>query len=412
MQSNQLTSSSAPALPAKLNSRTSGAAPRPGRQERPRRILFTKLGSFSHSNEKVSEQLALHFPDHEIEIFDVKDYVKRRFGLTALNLLIEVMTYGPSVLKNRSQLHAFFFMTPLMFRRLSSAIAGIFAPLAHEFDFSIQTQGMFSGRIPGRPHLIYTDYTFMDNLNEPKPDQRLFRSPAYLRQEAALFQQADGIATTSAFVERTLVDRYKCDPNRVRTVHIGANVDIVPSETTMARYAAHHVLFVGVEWERKGGPALVEAFSEVARAYPDARLTIVGCSPLVSHPQITVVGKEPRDRVASYFEAASVFCMPSVVEPLGIAAIEASLFRLPVIATRVPGFFETVTDGQTGILVPPNDPAALAAAMRLLFENPALGQRMGLAGFERNRARFDWNRVGRQLHEMACAVVPGLSDAT
>ena len=383
----------------------------PSRQPPRRRILFTKLGSFSHTNEKLNEQLARRFPDHDIEIFDVKEYVKRRLGPAALNVLIEVMTYGPSVLKSRSQLHAFFFMTPFMFRLLSAAIARTFASTAGEFDFSIQTQGVFNGRIPGVPHLIYTDYTFMDTMNEPVPDRRLFRSPMYLKYETALFRQAEGIAATSGFVERTLVDRYGCDRSRVRTVHIGANIDIVPSEATMARYAANHVLFVGVEWERKGGPALLEAFIEVARTYPDARLTIVGCYPNVSHPKIAVAGKEPRDRVAHYFQSASVFCMPSVVEPLGIAAIEASLFRLPVIATRVPGFFETVTDGQTGILVPPNDPAALAAAMRLLFENPALAQRMGVAGFERNRTRFDWNRVGRQLHQMACAIVPGLAAA-
>ena len=383
----------------------------PGRRPPRRRILFTKLGSFSYTNEKLNGQLAMRFPNHDIEIFDVKEYVKRRLGPAALNVLIEVMTYGPSVLKNRSQLHAFFFMTPFMFRLLSAAIARTFASRADEFDFSIQTQGIFDGRIPGLPHLIYTDYTFMDTMNEPEPDRRLFRSPTYLKYETALFRQADRIAATSGFVERTLVDRYGCDRSRVRTVHIGANIDIVPSETTIARYAANHVLFVGVEWERKGGPALLEAFTEVARTYPDARLTIVGCSPNVSHPQIAVAGKQPRDRVARYFQAASVFCMPSVVEPLGIAAIEASLFRLPVIATRVPGFFETVTDGKTGILVPPNDPAALAAAMRLLFDNPALGQRMGLAGFERNRTRFDWNRVGRQLHRMACAIVPGLATA-
>ena len=376
-----------------------------------RRILFAKLGSFSYTNERLLEQLSIHFPHHEIETFDVKDYVKQRYGLAALNLLIELVTYGPSVLSDRSQMHAFFFMTPFLYRQLSGAIARTFGPRADEFDFSIQTQGIFNGRIPGRPHLIYTDYTFMDNLSEPDPDPRLFRSKKYLEYEAALFRQADGIATTGSFVERTLVDRYECDRHRVRTVHIGANIDIVPYETTQARYGANHILFVGVDWERKGGPAMVEAFTEVARSFPDARLTIVGCSPNVSHPQISVVGKVPRDRVAPYFEAASVFCMPSVIEPLGIAVVEASLFRLPVIATQVRGFLETVTDGATGILVPPNDSRALAAAMRKLFENPALGQQMGRAGFERNRRLFDWHEVGGRLREMACAIVPGLATA-
>lgn len=404
-----MTASSATVLPSPPVERFSPRGnDRDYRSSPKRRILFAKLGSFSYTNERLHEQLCLNFPQHEIETFDVKEYVKQRYGVTVLNLLIELLTYGPSVLTNRSQLHAFFFMTPFMFRLLSSAIADIFGQRAQEFDFSIQTQGIFSARIPGRPHLIYTDYTFMDNLDEPHPDRRLFRSKTYLQYEAALFRQADCVATTGGFVERTLINHYGCDRSRVRTVHIGANIDIIPAATDTARYAANHVLFVGVEWERKGGPAMVEAFTEVARDFPNARLTIVGCAPEVSHPQISVVGKVPRDQVAPYFESASVFCMPSVIEPLGIAVIEASLFRLPVIATQIRGFFETVTDGETGVLVPPDDAPALAAAMRRLFSSPELCQRMGQAGFERNQIRFDWNQVGKRLREMASTVVPGL----
>ncbi len=113
--------------------------------------------------------------------------------------------------------------------------------------------------------------------------------------------------------------------------------------------------------------------------------------------------------MARYYEAASVFVMPSLIEPLGIAAVEASLFRLPVIATQIGGFFETVTTEESGILVPLHDPPAIAAALKRLFASSELARRMGLAGFERNRTRFDWNEVGKRLRVIAEAVVPGLS---
>jgi glycosyltransferase involved in cell wall biosynthesis len=373
----------------------------------PRRILFVKLGSFSHTNERVRDQLATHFPDHTIETFDVKNYIKRQLAPVALNALLEVLTYGPAVLMDASKRHAFFFQTPYMFRQLAAGIDRIFGPRADQFAFAIQTQGLFNGRIPGRPLLIYTDYTMLDALNEPDHDPRMFRSKTFLRYEAELYAKAEVVATTGTHVQRTLIDRYGCDPARVCTVHIGANVDVGPVDTNPARYAAQHILFVGVEWERKGGPAMVEAFLDVLRDYPQARLTIVGCSPAVSHPRITVAGLVSRETMPAYFTAASIFCMPSVIEPLGIAAVEASLFRLPVIATRIGGFFETVTDGETGILVPPNDPVALAGAMRRLFADPELARRMGLAGFDRNRAVFDWDAVGRRLREIA----PGLGMA-
>jgi glycosyltransferase involved in cell wall biosynthesis len=378
--------------------------PRPGVDRRThgqRRILFAKLGSFSYTNEMVREQLHVNFPNHDVETFDVKDYIKRRFGSIALNALLELVTYGPGVLTDPTRRHAFFFLTPFMFRHLSSAIARTFGPRASSFAFAIQTQGLFCGRIPTRPLLIYTDYTALDWLDDPGRDPRMAPPKAYLRYEAELYTRADAVATSGSHVERTLIGRYGCDPARVRTVHIGANVDIVPVDTDRSRYAAKHILFVGVEWERKGGPAMVEAFIAAARDAPDAHLTIVGCSPKVSHPQVTVAGRVPREQMPAYFKAASIFCMPSVTEPLGIAAVEASLFRLPVIATRINGFFETVTDGETGILVAPNDPVGLAGAMRRLFQDPDLGRQMGLAGFERNRAVFRWDEVGRRLRAMA-----------
>jgi glycosyltransferase involved in cell wall biosynthesis len=374
-------------------------------------ILFVKLGSFSYINEHVADQLRRNFPDHRLLVVDVKTYAKRAMLASAYNILAETATFGLSVLRSRSDLHAYFFRTPFMFRRLNQMLLQDVASAIPDIDFVIQTQGLFNARVPGKPLLIYTDYTYLDNSDSPDHDGRVFRSGKSVAYEAALYSKAEAVATTGRHVERTLIDRYGCDPARVTTVHVGANVDIVPVATDLARYAAKHVVFVGVEWERKGGPALVEGFLQASRTHPDARLTIIGCSPSVSHPQITVVGRIPRADVPPHYLAASVFCLPSLVEPLGIAAVEASLFRLPVIATRIGGFYETVTDNETGFLVPPNDPAAIGNALEKLFAAPELGQRMGLAGFERNRSRFDWNEVGKRLRSIAETIVPAMQRA-
>lgn len=376
-----------------------------------RKILFAKLGSFSYTNERLVAELGLRFPGHEIVTFDVKTYVKKELGATAWNALTEILTYGPSVLWNASDRHAFFFFTPFMFRHISNAIVKQFGPTAKEFAFVIQTQGLFNAKLPGVPLLIYTDYTIGNNADEPGWDPRLFRSRGFLRLEEALYRNADAVATAGRHVERVLVGRYGCDPRRVRTVHIGANVDIVAAPDDPDRYARQRILFVGVDWERKGGPAMIEAFAKVHPAFPDASLTIVGCSPAVAHHAVTVAGRVPRERMTGYFQQASIFCMPSVVEPLGIATIEASLYRLPVIATRIGGFLETVTDQETGILVPPNDVDALAEAMRRLLGDPALAARMGEAGFGRNRTLFDWQAVGKRIHDMVGAIAAGFADA-
>jgi glycosyltransferase involved in cell wall biosynthesis len=368
------------------------------RPDLPHRILFVKLGSFSHTNERVIEQLNARFPDCEVVTFDAKDYIKRKFGLTALNALVEVMTYGPSVLSSKSARHAFFFLTPLMFRHLSAAIVSRFGPEASSFRFVLQTQGLFNAALPGRPFVIYTDHTVASHREYQHSDPRLFRSKALLRLERELYLRADRILTTAAHVERTLVQAYGCDPKRVATILIGANVDATASPDDVARYAAGRIVFVGIEWERKGGPTLLTAFETVAERFPGATLTIAGCSPALSHPRARAIGLVPRADVAALLADASIFCLPSVVEPSAVASVEAMAFKLPVVATTVGGFPGMVDDGETGLLVPPNDAAALAGALTELLANPERTRAMGQAGHRRGRDLFTWDAVGARLH--------------
>ena len=363
----------------------------------PRRILFVKLGSFSHTNERILEQLHAHFPTYEIVTFDVKNYVRRRFGVTALNVLLEVMTYGPSVLSNASDRHAFFFLTPFMFRHLSRVIAGRFGRERASFRFVLQTQGLFNAALPGRPFVIYTDHTIASNREYLSSDPRLFRSKALLGQERALYLRADRILVTAAHVGQTLVRTYGCEPRRVATILIGANVEAVASPEGLDRYAAGRILFVGIEWERKGGPTLLAAFEQVAQNFPRATLTIVGCSPSTPHPRVRTTGLISRAEVAEYFVNASIFCLPSVVEPSAVASVEAMAFKLPVVATTVGGFPGMVKDGETGLLVPPNDPAALAGALRKLLANPERARVMGLSGHRHGRENYTWDAVGARL---------------
>lgn len=363
----------------------------------PRRILFVKLGSFSHTNERLLEQLHLRFPHCEVVTFDVKDYIKRKFGLAALNALLEVMTYGPSVLSNASERHAFFFLTPFMFRHLSETVVAKFASQAATFAFVLQTQGLFNAALPGCPFVIYTDHTIASHREYLRSDPRLFRSKGLLDLERSLYLRADRILVSAAHVERTLVQAYGCDPKRVATILIGANVAASPSSSDLERYAAGRILFVGIDWERKGGPTLLAAFDKVAERFPRATLTIAGCAPALSHPRAHATGLIQRAEVAALLTTASIFCLPSVVEPSAVASVEAMAFKLPVVATTVGGFPGMVGDGETGLLVPPNDPERLAGALAELLADPARAQAMGQAGYRRSCDLFTWDAVGARL---------------
>lgn len=369
-----------------------------------RRILFAKLGSFSHTNERLLEQVAQRFPDHEITTFDVKEHVKRERGVFALNGCLELATYGASAFRNASDRHAFFFLTPFMFRHLSAAVANRFGAEAESFDFVLQTQGLFNAALPGRPFVIYTDHTLASNREYAIRDERHFRSAQFLALERALYHRADKILVTAGHVKQTLVRAYGCDAERIATIMIGANVQAEATSADLARYGAGRIVFVGIDWERKGGPALLSAFDKVAARFPQASLTIVGSAPPVAHPRVRTLGRIARPLVAAALREASIFCLPSVVEPSAVASVEAMAFGLPVVATTVGGFPEMVRDQETGLLVPPGDPEALAEALGRLLADPALARRMGQAGRERS-ALFTWDAVGARFQaETRCYV--------
>jgi glycosyltransferase involved in cell wall biosynthesis len=363
-----------------------------------RRILFAKLGSFSHTNERLLEQLWAHYPHHEIVVFDVKDYIKRRYGTVALNMFLQFVQFGPSVFRTASDRHAFFFLTPFMFRHLSAAIRRHFAAEADSFDFTLQTQGLFNAALPGRPFVIYTDYTLASGLDQGAGDARLLGSLTLRALERELYQRANKILVTAGHVKQTLVRHYGCDASRITPILIGANVAALPSSPAQDRYAAGRILFVGIDWERKGGPTLLQAFEKIADRFPHATLTIAGCAPPTQHPRVKALGMLPRSQVASLLVDASVFCLPSRVEPSAVASVEAMAFRLPVVATTVGGFPEMVRDNVTGLLVPPDDPDALADALAALLEDPDRAQAMGTAGFERSK-QFTWDAVGARFYD-------------
>jgi len=102
--------------------------------------------------------------------------------------------------------------------------------------------------------------------------------------------------------------------------------------------------------------------------------------------------------VPDILRAADIFTLPSHREGMPRSIIEAMMCALPVVATDIRGSREEVVDGETGLLVPVNDPAALALALDRLARDPALRRRMGAAGRARALALYDERRViERQL---------------
>ncbi len=158
-------------------------------------------------------------------------------------------------------------------------------------------------------------------------------------------------------------------------------------------------VYVGHVDERKGA----DLFAAAIDAVPKWHGAIVGRGPLTTSiaarsPSLSLVGAVPRERVRDWMRAADVIVVPSRREPLGLAAIEALACGTPVIASAVGGLVEVVRDDENGILVPPADVGALAAALGRLLD-PDLRARLGAAG-PASVARFDLKVASRSMAEV------------
>ncbi len=159
----------------------------------------------------------------------------------------------------------------------------------------------------------------------------------------------------------------------------------------------------------KGQRYLIEAVPELAARFPGLAVVILGWGHLHHGllDQAAALGVGDRVHLPGHrtdarmlLDAADVFVLPSRHEGMPLVLLEAMDAGLPVVATRVIGSEEVVADGETGFLVPPEDPAALGAALARLLADTELRERFGQAGRRRFRERFTHRRMAAATAEV------------
>jgi glycosyltransferase involved in cell wall biosynthesis len=194
---------------------------------------------------------------------------------------------------------------------------------------------------------------------------------AFLRPAAAVICVSE---TVAAAVRAAGVEVVVVIPNGVR----------IPEEVGPSAQPPE-VLYVGRLSPEKNVDTLVEALG-------DLNLVVAGDGPLRDLVP-NGLGAVPHAEVERLLERASVVVAPSEREGFGLAAAEAMAFGRPVVAAAGGGLLELVSDGETGLLVPPRDAPALRAAVERLLADPELRERLGSAARARARERFGWDAV-------------------
>lgn len=293
---------------------------------------------------------------------------------------------------------AYFVHTTWAFDRLSERAGEAIRRLAP--DAVLQSGVLFGpGLPPPVPFHLYVDHTraiaeryeAVPGLVPPLPENAAWRA-----REEAVYRGAAAIFAMSAFVKESLVRDYGVEEERVHVVGAGPNVEPAPAAAGGEREKA--ILFVGRDFASKGGPDLLDAFARVRRDHPDASLWIVSSSAPAALPERAVfLGTLGAAPLARLYARASVFALPTLREAFGLVFLEAMAFGVPVVATAIEAIPEIVADGETGLLVPPRDPAALARALSALLADPGRARLFGAAGRARVRERFGWDRAAAAM---------------
>jgi glycosyltransferase involved in cell wall biosynthesis len=352
----------------------------------------TILGAFSGLDDAVFEGLRSRNMLVGIEEGRLPDFWK---------LLLMLKSFRPNKHRWSKAWHGAMMKTTSAFQARTRALDKVLRNQIGQFDVVLQTSGLFApfrGDYP-KPVCLLCDYTTkLAELNY-RPWFGLTEQAAreWYSLETDLYTRASLIFTTNENARQSFIKHYGIQAERVRVV--GAGVDQV-YEHAEKTYNEQTILFVGIDFERKGGPTLLKAFAEVRKQIPQARLLIAGPRPGPEQDGVIWLGHvSDRQRVNEIFAEATVFTLPAICDPFPGAIREAMSHALPVIASQVDAMAEMVEEGVTGFLVPPGNAETLAGRMVRLLLSPKLCAEMGEAGRNRVRERFLWSQVVDRVEE-------------
>jgi glycosyltransferase involved in cell wall biosynthesis len=211
----------------------------------------------------------------------------------------------------------------------------------------------------------------------------------------------DGIIAVSDSVRQVLLNA-GVPSEKIVTIHTGVEIPESLPRPERGRFGLNNDDFVvghlGAFTAEKGQDVAAAAAHELRKTFPRARVVLAGDGPLKSQiaTDDVILPGFVTDR-AAFFAALDLFIMPSRSEAWGLAALEAMAHGVPVIASNIGGLAEIV-DQDSGWLVPPGDPAALAHAIVLAASDPAKLKAMGLKARDRAR-QFSVDRMAQQTED-------------
>ena len=299
---------------------------------------------------------------------------------------------------------------------LSMTAAVASADLVHSHTWYANLAGHLAALLYGVPHIVTTHS--LEPLRPWKAEQLGGGYALSSWCERVAVESAAAVVAVSEGMRADVMAAYPAvSPERVRVIRNGIDTTEYapdPGTDVIDRFgidpARPTVVFVGRITRQKGLPVLLRAAGAldpgtqlvIAAGQPDTPELAAEVTTLVEQLQaarsgvIWLSGMLAKREVIQLLSHATVFACPSLYEPLGIVNLEAMACGTAIVASRVGGIPEVVADGETGLLVPPGDPVALADALNTVVRDTGRAAAMGQLGRKRAIAEFGWQAIAAQ----------------
>jgi alpha-maltose-1-phosphate synthase len=368
------------------------------------------------------ELAALEDRAHAVEVFAFGDQREERGNLAVRGLAPDLVLPAQDPRHTR--------LLDALLRNLAMVGAVHSPDIVHCHTWYSHLAGMLARPLTGA-RLVLTTHSL--EPHRPWKEEQLgsaYHVTTWIERSA--YQNADGVVAVSAAMKEDVQSLYGIDPDRVRVIHNGIDLDEYQPRHdpgTLRRLGIDpnvpFVLFVGRITRQKGILHLVRAIPHLGTGM---QVVLCAGAPDTSEidEEMRVLVEEvrresaarilwvremlPKPDVVTLYSHASVFVCPSVYEPFGIINLEAMACHTPVVASAVGGIPEIVVTGETGLLIPldsvgggspePRDPEAfsraLADGIMSLMESPDRRRSMGEASRERVVDHFSWSAIAAQ----------------
>jgi glycosyltransferase involved in cell wall biosynthesis len=237
---------------------------------------------------------------------------------------------------------------------------------------------------------------------------------AKLLVHRAIMRRARRVTTWSQWVKDSVVRDYGVPADAVTVIHPGTTFAYFPDPSARAdrRPGPMRILFVGGDFERKGGDLLVDVYRKHLRG--SCELHLVTSAPVTAGDGVWVhPGLKPHSpELLALYADADVFAFPTRADCFGVVLGEAMASSLPIVTTRVAAIPEAVKDGESGFVIESNDGEALRDRLARLAESPELRRRMGQSSRRIGEERFDMEKNANQIAELLIELSAGSQRAS